>query len=240
HAALAAFEKAVQLPLEELEDAAAVEDSDGSPERMVRALNRRAATKFWGLRVGRGLLMNVGEGITFEFVNRAFGGLRTFLKEDNEDDECERLQEDIDLEDNSDDIEEVRLVANRVNGHTSNLDGIRTATAPSHTNGITDASPDESDDFDMFEDERASFEFGYTDDEDNDVDDGDDNDDPDEDEQDADDDIFGFLNHSGLSNNRRGREEVDVDVPCGSHEMIYSGHCNIKTVKDVNYYGLDD
>lgn len=238
HAALTAFEKAVRLPLEELEDAAAVEESDDSPERIVRALNRRAATKFWGLRVGRGLLMTVGEGITFEFVNRAFGGLRTFLKEDDEDDdECERLQEDIDLEDNSDEIEEVRLVANRVNGHTSNLDGIR---APNHTNGVNDASPDESDDFDMFEDERASFEFGYTDDEDNDVNDGDDNYDLDEDEQDADDDIFGFLNHGGLSNNRRDREEVDLDVPCGTHEMIYSGHCNIKTVKDVNYYGLDD
>lgn len=238
HAALAAFEKAVQLPLEELEDAAAVEDSDDSPERIVRALNRRAATKFWGLRVGRGLLMNIGEGITFEFVNRAFGGLRTFLKEDEED-ECERLQEDIDLDDNSDDIEEVRLVANRVNGHTSNSDGIGAVAAPNPTTGLTDASPDESDDFDMFEDERASFEFGYTDDEDNDVNDGDDNDDSDEDEQDADDDIFGFLNHGGLSN-RRGREEVDVDVPCGTHDMIYSGHCNIKTVKDVNYYGLDD
>jgi nuclear receptor interaction protein len=244
HAALAAFEKAVQLPLEELEDAAAVEDSDDSAERIVRALNRRAATKFWGLRVGRGLLMNVGEGIIFEFVNRAFGGLRTFLKEDDEDDEeCERLQEDIDLEDNSDEIEEVRLVANRVNGHTSNSNGVG-ATGSSHPNGhlngVNGASPDESDDFDMFEDERASFEFGYTDDEDdNDMNDGDDNDEFDEDEQDADDDIFGFLNHGGLSN-RRGREEVDLNVPCGSHEMIYSGHCNIKTVKDVNYYGLDD
>ncbi|KUL85754.1 hypothetical protein ZTR_08457 [Talaromyces verruculosus] len=135
HAALAAFEKAVQLPLEELEDAVAVEDSGESPERIVRALNKRAATKFWGLRVGRGLLMNVGEGITFEFVNRAFGGLRTFLKEDDEEDECERLQEDIDLEDNSDDIEEVRLVTNRVNGHTSNSDGIGAATAPNLTTG---------------------------------------------------------------------------------------------------------
>lgn len=238
HAALAAFEKAVQLPLEEIQDAAAVEDSDDSPERIVRALNRRAAEKFWGLRVGRGLLMNVGEGITFEFVNRAFGGLRTFLKEDDEDDEeCERLQEDIDLEDNSDDIEEIRLVANRVNGHFSNSNGIGANTVLNHSNG--EASPDESDDFDMFEDERASFDFGYTDDEDNDEDNGDDNDDSDEDEQDADDDVFGFLNHGGLSN-RRAREEVDSDVPVGTHEMIYSGHCNFKTVKDVNYYGLDD
>ncbi|EEA21307.1 hypothetical protein TMatcc_009290 [Talaromyces marneffei ATCC 18224] len=236
-AALAAFEKAVQLPLEELEEAAVVDENDDSPERIVRALNKRAATKFWGLRVGRGLLMNVGEGITFEFVNRAFGGLRTFLKEDDEDDdECERIQEDIDLEDNSD-IEEVRLVANRVNGHNSNSDGIE-AAGPTQLTSISDASQDESDDFDMF-DERASFEFGYTDDEDNDMDDGDDNDDFDDDEQDADDDIFGFLNHGGLSN-RRGREEVDLDVPCGTHEMIYRGHCNIKTVKDVNYYGLDD
>lgn len=235
HAALAAFEKAVRLPLEDLENAAAVEDSDDSSELIVRALNRRAAAKFWGLRVGRGLLMNVGEGINFEFVNRAFGGLRTFLKEDDEDiDECERVQEDIDLEDNSDEIEEVRLVANRANGHISNPHSTGAATASNHTNG--DASQDESDDFDMFEDERASFEFGHSDDEDNDNNDGDEDDDL---EVDGQDDIFGFLNHGGLSN-RRDREEVDLDVPCGSHEMTYSGHCNIKTVKDVNYYGLDD
>lgn len=238
YAALTAFERAVQLPLEELEEAAVVDESDDSPERIVRALNRRAATKFWGLRVGRGLLMSVGEGINFESVNRAFGGLRTvFKEEDQDDDESERVQEDIDLEDNSDDIEEVRLVANRVNGHTSSSDEIG-ATGSTHLNGVIDASQDESDDFDMF-DEQASFEFGYTDDEDNDMNDGDDNDDFDEDEEDADDDIFGFLNHGGLSN-RRGREEIDLDAPCGTHEMIYSGHCNIKTIKDVNYYGLDD
>ncbi|EED17113.1 WD repeat-containing protein [Talaromyces stipitatus ATCC 10500] len=244
HAAVTAFKKAVRLPLEELDDVAVVEDSDDSSNRVIRALNRRAAVKFWGVRVGRGLLMSVGEGINFEFVNRAFGGLRTFLKEDNEDDdECERLQEDIDPEDNSDEVEEVRLVTNR---HTATSDGVGATADSRGVNGPSDGLQDESDDFDMF-DERASFEFGYTDEDDDDDDDGeedndmndDENGDSDGDEHDVDDPVFGFLSHGGLANHR-GREDVDGDVPCGTHEIVYSGHCNIKTVKDVNYYGLDD
>ncbi|KAI9748239.1 MAG: hypothetical protein M4579_007278, partial [Chaenotheca gracillima] len=37
--------------------------------------DRATAIRFWVLKVARGLLMNVGEGINFSFVDRAFGGL---------------------------------------------------------------------------------------------------------------------------------------------------------------------
>lgn len=238
HAAVSAFEQAIKLPLEELDGVAAREEedeSDGSPERVVRALNRRAAIKFWGLKVGRGLLMNVGEGINFEFVNRAFGGLRTFLKEDCDDEiEVERMQEEIESEESEDEIEEVRLVTNRVNrqGETRN---------EMHFDGHP-SSQDESDDFDMFG-EGTNNDFGdfdaEIDDDDDDMSDEDDLADEYDDDDDDDQDLMGFLNHGRFAN-RRQREAVESDIPCGTHEMVYRGHCNIKTVKDVNYYGMND
>ncbi|KAF2721852.1 WD40 repeat-like protein [Polychaeton citri CBS 116435] len=39
---------------------------------------------------------------------------------------------------------------------------------------------------------------------------------------------------------RKLREKVESDVPCNTHTRVYSGHCNCQTVKDVNYFGLDD
>jgi nuclear receptor interaction protein len=39
---------------------------------------------------------------------------------------------------------------------------------------------------------------------------------------------------------RQMREKVASTIPCGSHTRIYRGHCNVKTVKDVNFFGLDD
>ncbi|KAK4994336.1 hypothetical protein LTR66_005608 [Elasticomyces elasticus] len=39
---------------------------------------------------------------------------------------------------------------------------------------------------------------------------------------------------------RKMRESVQRDVPCASHTRVYRGHCNVKTVKDVNFFGLND
>lgn len=36
------------------------------------------------------------------------------------------------------------------------------------------------------------------------------------------------------------RESMFKDVGCSSHTRQYSGHCNIKTVKDANFFGLQD
>ena len=38
----------------------------------------------------------------------------------------------------------------------------------------------------------------------------------------------------------RERAAVNQHVPYSSHGRTYKGHCNTKTVKDVNFYGLDD
>ncbi|TKA32333.1 hypothetical protein B0A50_01439 [Salinomyces thailandicus] len=39
---------------------------------------------------------------------------------------------------------------------------------------------------------------------------------------------------------RRRKEKVEMDVPCMPHTRQYRGHCNVRTVKDVNYFGLND
>jgi len=36
------------------------------------------------------------------------------------------------------------------------------------------------------------------------------------------------------------RSSVQSHVPCSSHIRTYKGHCNVRTVKDVNYAGLND
>ena len=47
-----------------------------------------------------------------------------------------------------------------------------------------------------------------------------------------------FVSQYGLAGSRS--EDVEPNVPCSSHKAVYRGHCNIQTVKDVNYFGLDD
>jgi nuclear receptor interaction protein len=223
-AAVTAFSNAVKLTLiHDMENTASRAEETGSSEHIVRALNWRAARKFWGFRVGRGLLMQVGEGINFELVNRAFGGLRTFVDEDDGDDDGrERLQEDIDPDEDEEQVEEIRLVSGRRRVRATGDDDSAHSALP----GGDDAE------------EMNDLEDADEDDEDNDsfaVFDESDDEDADEDEE----DIGGFF-MGGNFRNGRPREDVEIDVPCSSHHNTYRGHCNIKTVKDVNYFGMDD
>jgi nuclear receptor interaction protein len=39
---------------------------------------------------------------------------------------------------------------------------------------------------------------------------------------------------------RHERSKVATSVPCSAHTRTYRGHCNVKTVKDVNFFGLND
>lgn len=227
--AVEAFAKAIRIPLEDLGDSAAVrettDEQEGSSEPpRIRALDRNAAIRFWGMKVGRGILMDVGDGVNFEFVNRAFGGLRTVVEEDDdEDDGRERLQEDIDPNEEEQPIREVRLIRR----HSSPRPSRHAESVPLGSTRHSDASSDtgtSDDDDDGDED----------DDEEQDEDDGDGDDDEEDSDEDEDEDSP-FMRHSS-----RRRLGVESHVPCSSHVNVYRGHCNIKTVKDVNYFGLDD
>ncbi|KAK2741005.1 hypothetical protein FQN55_008560 [Onygenales sp. PD_40] len=239
-AAVNAFAAVIQKPLEDLSDTAAATAKGGEESKNpdnVQALDRRASIIFWGLKVGRGILMEVGEGVNFEFVNRAFGGIRTTVEEeDEEDDQRERLQEDIDPNEEEDPIAEVRLITSadheRSRGRHGDTPGTRHSThtleSPGHEEEDTDSNEEESDEEDS--DDGHDF-LGDSD--------GDEEDDEDESDSDSD----GFGGHPGRLFVRSGgnrRSGVESHVPCSSHMNVYRGHCNIKTVKDVNYFGLDD
>ncbi|KAE8398278.1 hypothetical protein BDV37DRAFT_288692 [Aspergillus pseudonomiae] len=121
------------------------------------------------------------------------------------------------------------------------------------------ASDSDSDESNSDHDESGSdVAVEEDDDEDDEDDDDDDEDEEDSSDDDNDDDGFDIDNSSedgydsdemlepeermlrlnGLRTSRR--EEAGLDVPCSSHTKVYRGHCNVKTVKDVNFFGLND
>jgi nuclear receptor interaction protein len=235
HAAVTAFEKAIKFSLEEPDNAVNHEEEYEISEHVVRALNRQVANKYWALRVGRGLLMSVGKGIDFAFVNRAFGGSPAITgqdDDDDDDDDDERMQQDIDPGDESEEIEDFRLVSNRRRTHRRRPHNVTRLHAPSNM------SEDEGDHLELDNGNASDSNEEVLEFDDNDDDDDDNENDSNEDSDDDDSDEF-FLRRGRFPNSRHG-DKVEIQAPCGTHENVYKGHCNVKTVKDVNYYGLDD
>ncbi|KAF9884439.1 hypothetical protein FE257_001770 [Aspergillus nanangensis] len=251
HLAVNAFSNAVKLPLEDLENTAArVDAENGASSPQIQALDRSGAKRFWGLKVGRGILMEIGSRVNYEFVNRAFGGLRTIVEEDFDADfGAERSQEDIDVRMEAEPLSSSQLLAAASVSRTLSSSGrpqVEDPRPPSTANGAMMDSDDDyetisySDDSNGSESDIAILE---EDDDNIDLDDS-------EDESprstggsssDSDDDFEGAESMFRLNGLRRPRrEDVELDVPCSSHTRMYRGHCNIKTVKDVNYFGLDD
>ncbi|KAJ5115459.1 hypothetical protein NUU61_001218 [Penicillium alfredii] len=226
-AAVTAFSNAVRLPLEDLGTTAAKIDRRrvSSSSSQVRSLDRESTMRFWILRVGKGVLMEAGNGVDYAFVNRAFGGLNTTINDDSDSDsDQERIQEDIDPNEEEEPIRDIHLVnmggsATRRSARHRELHlGSSAENAVSSINVDTDTSEDEtSNDGDEDEDgvELSSDE-----------------------EEDDDSDTDPLTRRFQTRKSRRG--DVELDAPCSSHMRSYRGHCNIKTVKDVNFFGLDD
>nr|KMM70291.1 WD repeat-containing protein [Coccidioides posadasii RMSCC 3488] len=244
--AVEAFAQAIRVPLEDLVVSAAArqaEDGDGSDTRTILSLDKNAAIRFWGLKVGRGILMEVGEGVNFEFVNRAFGGLRTVIEEDeDEDDGRERLQEDIDPDEEEEPISEVRLITGRSSSSRRRHHDTSEQNAEPQETSATNATEHSEDqrasvETDEEEDDEDDSEELDEDDEEEDDDDDDDEDDDERDTSESDEEEGRLFIRNSSSGRRRG---VESHVPCSSHLSVYRGHCNIKTVKDVNYFGLND
>ncbi|PGH23265.1 hypothetical protein AJ80_02681 [Polytolypa hystricis UAMH7299] len=242
-AAVKSFSRAIELPLEDLSGSAAtLTVENGGPSENVadirarRRLNldRGAAIRFWGVKVGRGILMEAGEGVNFEFVNRAFGGLRATVEEDDDDEiESERIQEDIDPNEEEEQISEIRLITSTDQEHG------RRERSPGEPVTRTSRGPQASENSDDDEDD-LNFNDINSEESDDDNDD-DDNSDSEEDSSitdDSDEDDEGSRLFVRRGSSRR--TDVESNVPCFSHTNVYRGHCNVKTVKDVNYFGLND
>lgn len=190
--AVQAFTRAVDS-IEELRDHQGTSDivQTGPRGERKRVMDRGAATRFWGEKVGRQLVLDAGRGITFDFVDRAFGGFEH-------------------AEGTEDDIHSLAREGDEESGD-----------APHIT--IEEASEAEVDDGDDNDHEQSDAELSSS-----------------EDESES---PFPrraahpFSPHSRLSTLRAA---CNSTIPYTSHTKVYKGHCNTRTVKDVNYYGLDD
>ncbi|PKY04804.1 wd and tetratricopeptide repeat protein [Aspergillus campestris IBT 28561] len=286
-AAVTAFSRVVQLPLEDLGSAASRADPGTGEERSdappVRALDRSAAARFWQFKVGRGVLMAAGSGVNYAFVNQAFGGLRMTVEDESEESEGavpERSQDDTEATREEEPIRDVRLM---IDGGSPSGSPSDPQSQPGHrhetTIGRMSASGNAEINEDFFEwksreDTEVDGEPDGPVEDDDDDDDDDDGEDESEDEtsvsEDEEDNLGNLMDDSSDANDdddddltgdydidaddgsgnerllrnygfqRTKRHNVHSDIPCSSHTRVYRGHCNVKTVKDVNYYGMDD
>lgn len=257
--AVIAFSNAIRMPLEDLSRAIMPSVSSslpGEPRYFPAAQDRSTALTFWGFKVCRGLLLNAGESVNFRFVDLAFGGLGM-----NEPDEG-RVQEDIDPNEIDDIVDTVTLVAqdsaeqngesaqtklaeNRISQDSADRSaGDNGGVAPSSSRQpptieieeadsgsevilMEDLQNDINDHLVAYDDERN--DEGGEDEEDND--------------SDEDGDITAEERHfmfQSASDRGKMRESVEADVPYSTHSRQYRGHCNVRTVKDCNFYGLQD
>jgi DDB1- and CUL4-associated factor 6 len=192
---------------------------------------KRDACKFWGFKVGRALLMGAGEGVNFAFVNQAFGGLRVHVGSDVE---HERSQADVDPDEEEDSVDSVDLVnaASEPGLAGSSLTSQRT------TLGTTDGSAQS--DVDMTASASVAAEAEEEADDGNEVSDSERDRSDAEDDEDNDEHTHPLFHRRAAFGRSRERALVNLHVPYSSHTRTYKGHCNTKTVKDVNYYGLND
>lgn len=233
-AAVSSFAQALKIPFADLSSAVVVAspaEGDAASASHIHAQDRRTALKFWAFKVGRGVLMNAGKNINYRFADRAFGGQgRPDANIKAEESAFITRQEDIDPDEEEDVVVDAEIVSRlwaeesegggpsqqrELVGENENADPNRTAEQ------ATTASDDSDSDADP------------------DIDD-DDMDDDDDDETDEDEEQGGRFIWRSAFERRKLRERVEMDVPCSSHMNVYRGHCNVKTVKDVNFFGLQD
>ncbi|KAJ5526506.1 hypothetical protein N7513_010665 [Penicillium frequentans] len=245
-AAVVAFGNAVRLPLENLGTTAARIDKRrvSNSSSQVRSLDRASASRFWIFRVGRGILMTTGKRVNYAFVNRAFGGLQPEVDESDSDLELERYleetQEDIDPDETEERVRSINLVSTSLSSR--NVNSRRNETSSRDDQQGDSGGALSSSESSANERESVNGEISDSD--------GSDQDEADQEgpdgwnfgfdngsEEDSDTEIPVSLRSGGRKGRRRN---VEIDTPCSSHTKVYRGHCNIKTVKDVNFFGLND
>ncbi|KAL5052071.1 hypothetical protein BDW71DRAFT_213043 [Aspergillus fruticulosus] len=215
--------------------------TNGPDRSHSEATDPTISTHFWLLSVGRGILMDAGTGVNFEFVNRSFGGLNATVEDDSDEEvEVERSQDDTEANVEEEAIQDISLAINRGSSRQSHrasrLDEILESQTPMSTD-----TGSELEDFGFGVDPNSSNESGEGEEQDEDEDDdGDDNDDDDEEVEDSSESDAAERLFRSYGFERSGREDVESHVPCSSHTRVYRGHCNVKTVKDANFFGLND
>ncbi|KAF2132240.1 WD40 repeat-like protein [Dothidotthia symphoricarpi CBS 119687] len=234
-AAVIAFSHALKVPFLDL---TGVDDSsprDRSTQYDVQ--NRNTAKMQWAFQVGRGVLLNAATDVKFSFVDRAFGGRGISDASIRAEEQAfMQQQEDIDPLAEEESVVEAEFVrggrARESGGQAEESSSWSTVAESSRGGGATVASDEESEDDEEDED-------------DDDEEDSDGDEETSDREHDSDDsDSDGLESERMLWRSDFGRssqrEKVELDIPCAPHTLVYRGHCNVKTVKDVNYFGLQD
>ncbi|KAI9726638.1 MAG: hypothetical protein M1828_001005 [Chrysothrix sp. TS-e1954] len=273
--AVVAFANALKIPFEDLSQAviSASPDNDSSSDVSARykAQDRKAALRFWGFEVARGLLLNAGEGVTHVFVDRAFGGLG---KSDSTSRQEEKALQDqlgnIDPEEEDPAATSVALTSRPApQSDRESSERRRPATPPNiptiHIDAplypsVEDADSDEE--MIPLDDVRATMTNaratnGGDDDLNEDDDDNDDNDEDDYSDADSEEtsstvsndepeepttaDPNRILFRPNAAFDRSSlRSKVQTHTPCFPAQRLYRGAANTRTVKDVNFFGLND
>ena len=249
--AVRAFVDAVKTPFADLSSDEPMEGTSESPQK------RSDALLHWGLRVARGILMNAGEGVNFAFVDRAFGGLGTGNNAAaREDARLHERQRQIDTTDDEPTVESMEIVETSSDQLSEEEEDVIAMSDIRNIRAVMGESSDEDEDedeYDDFQDEvgqSIAFPLDGPDEPDDESsedenEDGDasrdesgpeDSDDEDEEEEED----FPRLMYRSALGRRRQRGQVEREVYCSPHTRVYRGHCNVKTVKDVNFFGLDD
>jgi len=257
-AAVQAFARAVRVPLDDLVSHDESVDNIGS-----RSQPRKAALRFWGFKVGRSVLLNAGQDVNHAFIDQAFGGSgatpshvrrqerdlrRRFENIDAEEEDLEvenfeaRYGSDhsMDEEDEMMAVEDIHAAVLDVAENVDVSDGLIHNYDPEQS--LLNASDHEE----FIDTMRADNEEEDDDDDDDNDDEHDDNDDDDND--DTDDDISEDDSDSETSNthlftsraDRHASHHLHSNLPILPPIRSFTGHCNVKTVKDVNFFGLDD
>ncbi len=252
-AAVLAFTRALaHTKLQERQGLSETRVDAANPQTGIRIMDKGAATRFWGIKVGRSLLLQAAEGVTFDFVNRAFGGLRLHLVESDASEE--RSQEDIDLGEEEQILEAIDIVATMAASDAASNSASISVQQTESTSDLPDTARGTADGTSQADvetstppiihvedaggDEEREDAAQNEDDEDNNDNDNSDDEATESDENEAPERML-FRRRLGFARSRN-RASVNLHVPYSSHSRVYKGHCNTRTVKDVNYYGMND
>ncbi|KAF2654565.1 WD40 repeat-like protein [Lophiostoma macrostomum CBS 122681] len=238
--AVVAFARTLKVPFADLIGSAMSDSEDSSTKPSVQ--ERHAAISQWALKVGRGVLMNACKDVRFASVDRAFGGLGIADASVRAEEHALReRQEDIDPLEHDDMVVDAELVGGpRAAPSIAQASQSATPDSLPELSGQDTAGPSS---VPMITAEDLLEEMLEDDDDDSDGDI-----DPSEEDNEDDD-----VDEDGLARTRSGRvlwrsdfdrsylrERVERHIPCSPHTRRYTGHCNVRTVKDVNFFGLDD
>ena len=202
--------------------------------------NELTPTQYWALQVGRGVLLNGGAGITQSFVERCFGGFGHDLPISSESSQDGPTSDSESNEPRSDGVLCVYDNGEMTFERSGNIVPINRVESNSVTPNARDTfTPSRSA---TIEDDDAEDEY-VAEDEDESLPELEDPEDYADTEYEragtADDDSDAELDFADLSRTAK-RARVELGVPCYGATRSYKGHCNVRTVKDVNFFGLQD